>query len=70
MKNFIKSLLSDDTGAISTTRTLMVLFFLSVIVIWSLVCFKTRSLVDIPAGVIAFGGALAALKGVQNFTEK
>lgn len=66
----LKTLLLDDTGAASSTRVLMIVFFLVVITMWIITCIRTKTIVDIPLGVTALGTSILALKGVQNFTER
>lgn len=69
MKNFISSLLSDNSGGVSSSRALLLFWGLGVFFIWGYVCFIKKELVTLPSEIITVLLGLSAAKTVQRFGE-
>lgn len=67
--NFLLKLISDDTGAPSTTRIVTLLTTLTTLVIWTVLCIHARTFVEIPASALTAVGASLGAKVLQSFSE-
>lgn len=65
-----KSMIEDNSGGISSTRVLMLAAFAVVGVVWGWVAIASRSIPDLPPGVVTTLGAVVAAKAAQRFGEK
>jgi hypothetical protein len=70
VKAFINSLLSDNSGGISTIRGLAVAWLLTLCGVWTYVALRTLTLPDIPAGVQWVTALIVSGKVIQRFGEK
>lgn len=66
----MSSLLEDNAGGLSSIRAAMLAWLVAVGATWVFVAIATRSLPDIPGGVLTFTGMLVGGKVVQRFGEK
>ena len=73
MKDFIKKMLSDNDGNVSSMRVKMFLafliFFPTFVYIWSHISLKEEFMQDIPSGVIWLLGVLLGASIVQKGIE-
>jgi Na+/H+ antiporter NhaB len=70
LKSILKELLSDNSGGLSTIRILSIGWVLLVAIVWAVVALKTRTMPDIPGGVLALSGVIVGGKVVQRFGER
>lgn len=66
----LRSLIEDNTGGASSMRVLMLGAFLAVGAVWCFVAVSTKSIPDLPPGVVTVLGAVVAAKTAQRFGEK
>jgi hypothetical protein len=66
----VASVLEDNAGGLSSMRAAMLAWLAALGATWVFVAIATRSLPDIPAGVLTFTGMLVGGKVVQRFGEK
>jgi preprotein translocase subunit SecD len=64
------ALIEDNSGGLSSIRAAMLAWLAALGATWVFVAIATRSLPDIPAGVLTFTGMLVGGKVVQRFGEK
>ena len=69
MKEFIKSLVSDNAGGWSTMRLVVLLWCIMMTVTWAIVAISTRSIPDIPTGVLGVTTAFLGAKAIQRIGE-
>lgn len=62
--------LEDGQGNKSSTRLMMAIWGVGIFITWAIVCIKTASIADIPAGVQVVLGTVLTAKVAQSFAEK
>lgn len=67
--NFLKSLLEDNSGGLSSCRVVMLVWTMALFGTWVTVAYKTKSLPDVPTGVLTLTGMILGGKVVQRFGE-
>ncbi len=60
----------DDTGALSSMRLTLIVWLVGGLAVWIYASIKSGTVCDIPSGVTATFGVLAAGKVGQSFSEK
>jgi len=68
--NTLRSILEDNAGGFSSIRLLMLVWATVLITTWVVVAIYTRTIPDIPPGVLAFTGMVVGGKVVQRYGEK
>jgi hypothetical protein len=68
--SFLKSILEDNAGGLSSIRLLMIAWALAVMVTWCVVAISTKTIPDIPTGVLTFTGMIVGGKVAQRFGEQ
>ena len=66
----LRSILEDNAGGLSSIRVLMLCWCVAVMVTWCVVALSTRTMPDIPPGVITFTGMVLGGKVIQRFAEQ
>lgn len=69
MKKVLESLLSDNSGGISTIRVLCAFWVIMLMFVWLGVAIAQASIPDIPGGILTLTGTLIGGKVVQRFGE-
>lgn len=69
MKDLISSLISDNSGGISSSRVLLLFWGIGVFCVWASACFMTKNIVSLPSEIITILLGLSAAKTVQRFGE-
>ena len=69
-ENWVKQMISDNTGGASASRFLLLAWGLGVLGIWIFVSIHTGGFVPIPTDVTTILLGLSATKTVQRFGEK
>ena len=70
VKEFTYSLLSDNSGGISTVRIINLIWALSLTFVWVYIALNTGTIPEIPQNVLAITGMLIGGKVIQRFGEK
>ena len=63
-------MLQDNGGGISSQRVLLLVWCAVLIVVWCVVAIKTKTIPDIPAGVLTLSGIIIGGKVLQRFGEQ
>lgn len=69
MNKVLESMLSDNSGGISSLRVLCVSWIILLMSVWIGVAIAKGELPDIPGGVLTLTGTLIGGKVVQRFGE-
>jgi hypothetical protein len=69
MTKFFLQMLNARDPKVSSARFLSIITVLLVLYVWAWVCLYTRTIQNIPMGVIYFVGVVVAGKTVQSFSE-
>ena len=69
MNRFFMSMLDACNPKVSSARFMSLITVLSVLYVWTWVSLYTRTMQDIPMGVVYFVVAVVAGKTVQSFSE-
>lgn len=62
-------MLSDNSGGVSFIRVASAVWLFGLVVTWLIVAITTKTIPDIPGGVLALTGTLIGGKVVQRFGE-
>lgn len=68
--HWVREMLSDGDGAISSTRVAFVVTTFTVLSVWTYVCVKTSTIVDMPMGVSGIILTFMAGKVGQTWLER
>lgn len=60
----------DDTSALSMMRLIVFIGIPGTLLVWAIICWHKRELVDIPPGMLVLHGGLLTGKMVQNKQEQ
>lgn len=69
MKEFLASLLSDNSGGWSSMRLCVLLWCFTLTVVWIVIAFKSGAIPDIPNGVLGVTGTFLGAKAIQRIGE-
>lgn len=70
MNKFFKNILTESNGDFSSTRIILLAWFMSLTLLWVINCIAIKEIVEIPNGVYMLSGVIAGLKAVQKFGEQ
>lgn len=70
MLSWLKTMIEESPGVVSSMRSVLVLFTLAVVAVWVFLSIYNHAMQDIPSTVVSLFGMLAAGKVVQSFGEK
>lgn len=66
----LRSILEDNAGGLSSIRVLMLCWTVAVMATWITVALSTKTMPDIPSGVLTFTGMIVGGKVAQRFGEQ
>lgn len=69
MTGKLLSILADDTGALSTMRTVLLVWLVGFFGVWAVLSLKAGALQPIPESLLTLFGGLLTAKCVQNHQE-
>jgi hypothetical protein len=69
MKEFLQSLVSDNAGGWSTMRLAVLLWCVTLTVVWTIVAIVHGTIPDIPTGVLGVTATFLGAKAIQRIGE-